>query len=108
MMKDRLVHRSRRGGHNFNDPDLAKAKLEEADYDGTPLRFMSTQEYCYMYGEAVVAEQDELESVGFVVDLQVVTGRSWSSGGLSRRSGTPSQQIKVLSPTPVRSPTSVR
>ena len=42
--------------YNVNDPDLAKAKLQEAGYDGTPLRFMTTQEYSYMYGEAIVAQ----------------------------------------------------
>jgi len=56
--------------YNINDPELAKAKLAEAGYDGTPLRFMTTQEYSYMYGEAVVAKQ-QLEEAGFTVDLQV-------------------------------------
>jgi len=56
--------------YNVNDPELAKAKLEEAGYDGTPLRFLTTQEYSYMYGEAIVAQQ-QLEAVGIVVDLQV-------------------------------------
>ena len=57
--------------YDVNDPDLAKAKLEEAGYDGTPLRFMTTQEYSYMYGEAIVAKQ-QLEAVGITVDLQVM------------------------------------
>ena len=57
--------------YNVNDPDLAKAKLQEAGYDGTPLRFLTTQEYSYMYGEAIVAQQ-QLEAVGITVDLQVV------------------------------------
>ena len=57
--------------YNVNDPDLAKAKLQEAGYDGTPLRFMTTQEYSYMYGEAIVAQQ-QLEAVGITVDLQVI------------------------------------
>jgi peptide/nickel transport system substrate-binding protein len=57
--------------YNVNDPELAKQKLEEAGYDGTPLRFLTTQEYSYMYGEAIVAQQ-QLEAVGIVVDLQVV------------------------------------
>jgi peptide/nickel transport system substrate-binding protein len=57
--------------YNVNDPELAKAKLEEAGYDGTPLRFMTTQEYSYMYGEAIVAQQ-QLEAVGITVDLQVM------------------------------------
>jgi peptide/nickel transport system substrate-binding protein len=57
--------------YNVNDPELAKAKLEEAGYDGEPLRFMTTQEYSYMYGEAIVAQQ-QLEAVGITVDLQVM------------------------------------
>jgi peptide/nickel transport system substrate-binding protein len=57
--------------YNVNDPDLAKEKLQEAGYDGEPLRFMTTQEYSYMYGEAIVAQQ-QLEAVGITVDLQVM------------------------------------
>ncbi len=56
--------------YNMNNPDLAKAKMAEAGYDGTPIRFLTTQEYSYMYGQAIVAKQ-QLEDVGFVVDLQV-------------------------------------
>lgn len=57
--------------YNINDPELAKAKLTEAGYAGEPLRFMTTQEYSYMYGEAIVAKQ-QLEAVGITVDLQVM------------------------------------
>jgi peptide/nickel transport system substrate-binding protein len=57
--------------YNMNDPELARAKLEEAGYDGTPVRFMTTQEYSSMYGESVVAAQ-QLEAAGFTVDLQVI------------------------------------
>ncbi|CAN5174157.1 ABC transporter substrate-binding protein [soil metagenome] len=56
--------------YNVADPELAAQYLEEAGYDGTPIRFMCTQEYAYMYGSAVVAKQ-QLEEAGFVVDLQV-------------------------------------
>ncbi|MCC6792892.1 MAG: ABC transporter substrate-binding protein [Thermomicrobiales bacterium] len=56
--------------YNVNNPDLAKEKLQEAGYAGEPLRFMTTQEYSYMYGEAIVAKQ-QLEAVGIVVDFQV-------------------------------------
>ena len=56
--------------YNIADPELAAQYLEEAGYDGTPVRFMCTQEYAYMYGAAVVAQQ-QLENAGFVVDLQV-------------------------------------
>ncbi len=56
--------------YNRNDPELAKQLLEEAGYDGTPLRFLSTQEYLYYYNASVVAQQ-QLEAAGFVIDLQV-------------------------------------
>ena len=56
--------------YDLKDPDLAKAKLKEAGYDGKPLRWLSTQEYSYMYGEAIVAKQ-QLESIGITVDFQV-------------------------------------
>jgi peptide/nickel transport system substrate-binding protein len=56
--------------YNLNDPDLAKQKLTEAGYDGTPIRFMSTQEYGYMYATSTVAVQ-QLEEVGFKIDHQV-------------------------------------
>lgn len=56
--------------YNRADPELAKQLLEEAGYDGTPLRFMSTQEYLYYYNASVVARQ-QLEAAGFAIDLQV-------------------------------------
>ncbi|HWV24265.1 MAG TPA: ABC transporter substrate-binding protein [Thermomicrobiales bacterium] len=56
--------------YNIHDPELAKQKLEEAGYDGTPLRFMTTQEYPTFYDASIIAQQ-QLEEVGFVIDLQV-------------------------------------
>lgn len=56
--------------YNINNQDLARQYLEDAGYDGTPVRFMCTQEYSYMYGAAIIAQQ-QMEEVGFVVDLQV-------------------------------------
>jgi len=56
--------------YNLNNQDLAKQKLQEAGYAGEPLRFLTTQEYSYMYGEAIVGKQ-QLEAVGITVDLQV-------------------------------------
>lgn len=56
--------------YNINDLDLARQYLEEGGYDGTPVRFMCTQEFAYMYGAAVIAQQ-QMEQAGFVVDLQV-------------------------------------
>lgn len=55
--------------YNQNDPEKARALLEEAGYDGTPLRLLSTQEYQYLYNVALVSAQ-QLEEAGFTVDLQ--------------------------------------
>lgn len=57
--------------YNMNNPDLAKQKLEEAGYDGTPIRFMSTQEYGYMYATSTPAVQ-QLEAIGLKMDHQVI------------------------------------
>jgi peptide/nickel transport system substrate-binding protein len=56
---------------NKPDPDKAKALLKEGGYDGTPIRWMSTKEYFYNYNAGVVFKQ-QLEAVGFKVDLQVM------------------------------------
>jgi peptide/nickel transport system substrate-binding protein len=55
--------------YNQNNPERAQELLEEAGYDGTPLRLMSTQEYQYLYNIALVAAQ-QLEAAGFTVDFQ--------------------------------------
>lgn len=55
--------------YNQNDPEKARALLEEAGYDGSPLRLLSTQEYQYLYNVALVSAQ-QLEDAGFTVDLQ--------------------------------------
>lgn len=57
--------------YNMNDPELARAKVEESGYDGTPLRFMSTQEYGYMFATSTPAVQ-MMEEVGLVIDHQVI------------------------------------
>ncbi|CAN5811760.1 ABC transporter substrate-binding protein [soil metagenome] len=49
------------------DPDRARELAEEAGYDGTPIRFMTTQEYRDMFNQSVVAQQ-QLEAAGFTVD----------------------------------------
>ena len=56
--------------YNRNDPATAKQLLQEAGYDGTPLRFMTTKQYLQQYNNAVVCKQ-QIEAVGFKVDLQV-------------------------------------
>ncbi len=57
--------------YSINDPDRARELLEEAGYDGTPIRWITTQEYGYMYNTALVYSE-QLEAVGVEVDLQVM------------------------------------
>lgn len=63
--------------YNHHDPGEARRLIDEAGYDGAPLRFMTTQEEQFLYNSAVVATQ-QLEAVGFTVDLQVYDGATLS------------------------------
>ncbi len=65
---------------NERNKDKARRLLREAGYKGEPIRFMTTQEYKWMYDFALVTKQ-QLEEVGFVVDLQVM---DWSTLGQRR------------------------
>ncbi len=58
-------------GYNLKSKERARALLKEAGYTGQPVRWVTTKEYEWMYNTAVVAKQ-QMEEVGFVVDLQVV------------------------------------
>jgi peptide/nickel transport system substrate-binding protein len=57
--------------YNERNPEKAKRLMREAGYKGEPIRFLATKEYKWMYDFAVVMKQ-QLEDVGFVIDLQVV------------------------------------
>ena len=57
--------------YNQKNPAKAKKLLKEAGYAGQPVRWITTKEYQWMYKNALVAKQ-QLEAVGFKVDLQVV------------------------------------
>jgi peptide/nickel transport system substrate-binding protein len=57
--------------YNQHNPAKARKLLQEAGYSGTPVRWITTKEYQYMYKNALVAKQ-QLEAVGFTIDLQVV------------------------------------
>ncbi|HEV8436636.1 MAG TPA: ABC transporter substrate-binding protein [Methylomirabilota bacterium] len=59
------------GAYNQRDKDKARRLLKEAGYAGQPVRWMTTREYEYMYKTALVSKQ-QLEEVGFKVDLQVL------------------------------------
>jgi len=65
---------------NEHNKDKAKKLLQEAGYKGEPIRFMTTQEYKWMYDFALVSKQ-QLEDVGFKIDLQVM---DWSTLGQRR------------------------
>ncbi len=65
---------------NERNGDKARRLLKEAGYTGQPVRFMTTQEYKWMYDFALVSKQ-QLEEVGFKVDLQVM---DWSTLGQRR------------------------
>jgi peptide/nickel transport system substrate-binding protein len=57
----------------YNHPDRARARrlMQEAGYRGEPIRWLCTQFYDWMYKSAVAAKQ-QLEDVGFTIDLQVL------------------------------------
>ncbi|MEX2425290.1 MAG: ABC transporter substrate-binding protein [Thermomicrobiaceae bacterium] len=56
--------------YNIGDPELAADYLEEAGYDGEPVRLITTEEYADMYSTAIVLEQ-QLEDAGMTVEVQV-------------------------------------
>ena len=56
--------------YNQNNPEKARQLLEEAGYDGTPVRVLCTQEDLGDYNAAVVAQQ-QLEAAGFTIKLEV-------------------------------------
>lgn len=62
---------------NQNEPDEARRLLEEVGYTGAPLRIMTTQEVQQEYNATLTMKQ-QLESVGFVVELQVYDGATLS------------------------------
>ena len=78
---------SKAGGELYNqkNPEKAKKLLKEAGYTGTPVRWITTKEYEYMYKHALVAKQ-QMEAAGFKVDLQVL---DWAT--LVQRRNKPDQ-----------------
>jgi peptide/nickel transport system substrate-binding protein len=56
--------------YNQNNPEKAQQLLQEAGYDGTPIRILCTQEDLGDYNAAVVAQQ-QLEAGGFTINLEV-------------------------------------
>jgi peptide/nickel transport system substrate-binding protein len=66
-----LYSSSGTNGYNQHDKDKARRLLKEAGYNGQPIRWITTKEYEWMYKSALVSKQ-QLEEVGFKVDLQVL------------------------------------
>ena len=64
---------SKIGADLYVQKNKAKAQklLKDAGYTGQPVRWVTTKEYEWMYKNALVAKQ-QLEEVGFKIDLQVV------------------------------------
>lgn len=62
---------------NLNQPDEARNLLAASGYDGQPLRLMTTQEIQLEYNSALVVKQ-QLEQVGFTIDLRVYDGATLS------------------------------
>jgi len=60
---------------NEHNKEKAKRLLQESGYKGQPIRYLTTQEYKWMYDVALMTKQ-QLEDVGFVIDLQVL---DWST-----------------------------
>jgi len=57
--------------YNQRDKDKARRLMKDAGYARQPVRWVTTKEYEFMYKSSMVAKQ-QLEEVGFVIDLQVV------------------------------------
>jgi peptide/nickel transport system substrate-binding protein len=71
--------------YNERNPEKARRLLKEAGYRGEPIRFITTKEYKWMYDFAVLSKQ-QLEDVGFTIDLQVM---DWAT--LSQRRFNPKE-----------------
>ena len=54
----------------YQDTDKAKELLKEVNYDGTPLKMITTQAYPELYNVSLILQQ-ELEDIGVKVDLEV-------------------------------------
>jgi peptide/nickel transport system substrate-binding protein len=61
--------------YNLHDVDRARALAKEAGYAGQPVRWLTTQDYDYMFKSTVVAAA-QLQRAGFRVDMQVL---DWAS-----------------------------
>jgi peptide/nickel transport system substrate-binding protein len=56
--------------YDMRDPDLAQEYLDEAGYDGEPVRILTNTEYQDMHNTALILQQ-QLEDIGINVEMQV-------------------------------------
>ena len=56
--------------YDQGDPERARQLLEDAGYDGTPIRILTTQEDLGDYNAAAVIQQ-QMEDAGFTIELEV-------------------------------------
>ncbi|MCY4445351.1 MAG: ABC transporter substrate-binding protein [Rhodobacteraceae bacterium] len=82
MYPEGWVWRSDAGADMFNQNDQAKAAelLQRANYDGTPLRILTSRQYEFHFKMAEVAKV-ALEAAGFQVQMDVV---DWATLGQRR------------------------
>lgn len=85
--------------YNVNDPELAEELIAESDYDGEPIRIVTTREYEEYYNTAVVMEQ-QLGDVGFDVEL-IVT--DWATV-TEMRDDPSAHEISMTAWSPVEMP----
>jgi peptide/nickel transport system substrate-binding protein len=71
------------GRYNVADPEKARTLLKKANYDGKPLRILTSRQYEFHYKMAQVASE-YLKQASFTVDMQVV---DWAT--LTQRRGDP-------------------
>lgn len=82
MYPEGWAWRNDAGVDNYNQNDQSKAKglLDEAGYDGTPLRILTSRQYEFHFKMAEVAKV-ALEASGFAVQMDVV---DWATLGQRR------------------------
>jgi len=61
--------------YNVGDPELAASLLAESDYDGTPIRWLTSRDYDYQYRGTLIAV-DQVSAVGF--DSEIIV-RDWAT-----------------------------
>lgn len=81
-------------GYNIGDPEKAATLLKEANYDGKPVRILTSRQYEFHYKMAQVAAE-YLKAAGINVDLQVV---DWAT--LTQRRADPTLWDIYISHSP--------